>query len=107
MHECMRRGQGTRDLCGASGLTTEGFVEAVGLRLDNYMTGVRDGSFDQTVSAPDSATNEDFLGIDMDRIKNRFEKYDRDGNGAIDLEEFTRYGMHDMTFTVYMFALLN
>jgi hypothetical protein len=91
MHECMRRGQGTRDLCGASGLTTEAFVEAVGRRLDNFVAGIRDGngSFDDTVTAPDHETNEEFLNIDTDKLRERFDKYDLDGNGTMDLSEFT------------------
>jgi hypothetical protein len=33
LHRCMVEGQGTRDLCGAEGLTTEQFVEVVARRL--------------------------------------------------------------------------
>jgi isocitrate dehydrogenase len=33
IHKCMVEGQGTRDLCGPAGLTTEEFVEVVGKRL--------------------------------------------------------------------------
>ena len=29
MHKCMVAGQGTRDLCGPEGLTTEGFIDVV------------------------------------------------------------------------------
>ena len=34
IHKCMVEGQGTRDLCGPEGLTTEQFVEVVAKRLD-------------------------------------------------------------------------
>ena len=33
MHSLMVAGKGTRDLCGPSGLTTEGFIDAVAKRL--------------------------------------------------------------------------
>ena len=35
VHEMMASGDGTRDLCGADGLTTEAFVAELGRRLRN------------------------------------------------------------------------
>lgn len=37
MHRTMVYGQGTRDLCGPDGLTTEAFVDKVAWRLDRYL----------------------------------------------------------------------
>jgi isocitrate dehydrogenase len=85
MHECMRRGEGTRDLCGSSGLTTEGFIEAVGLRLDAYVSG-EDGGF---MGGPITKPGRSALNVDTRAIKARFDKYDLDGNGTIDFNEFT------------------
>jgi hypothetical protein len=38
IHKCMVEGQGTRDLCGPEGLTTEQFVEVVAKRLEGDAT---------------------------------------------------------------------
>lgn len=37
MHRTMVYGQGTRDLCGPDGLTTEAFIDKVGWRLERYL----------------------------------------------------------------------
>ena len=44
IHKCMVEGQGTRDLCGPEGLTTEQFVEVVAKRLAGDETYVHPGS---------------------------------------------------------------
>ena len=48
IHKCMVEGQGTRDLCGPEGLTTEQFVEVVAKRLD----GAQSRSLPQPLSLP-------------------------------------------------------
>ena len=50
IHKCMVEGQGTRDLCGPEGLTTEQFVEVVAKRLD--------GAQPQPTTAPQLTTHE-------------------------------------------------
>ena len=87
MHDCMRNGFGTRDLCGPSGLTTEGFIDVVASRLENMDSSysLDTSSFDDVQAVSDAA----FKGeVDSELIQARFDEYDTDGNGTIDLQEF-------------------
>lgn len=79
MHDCMVAGLGTRDLCGPSGLTTEGFVDAVASRMA--------GNELPTVAVHAPTTKQD---VDMDAIKEMFDQYDLDNNGHIDADEFAQ-----------------
>eukprot|EP00756_Hemistasia_phaeocysticola_P046963 Hpha_TRINITY_DN2082_c0_g1::TRINITY_DN2082_c0_g1_i1::g.82987::m.82987 len=86
VHNTFRYGQGTRDLCGASGLTTQDFIAKVGWRLDRYLAGESDepkDTFKPTATDPRYTSN-----VDKDKIKQMFDNYDTDGNGQIDLDEF-------------------
>jgi len=92
MHKCMVAGQGTRDLCGPEGLTTEGFIDVVastmaGNPVPEKMTRSKTGSDGKTVMQP--ALNTERGEVDFDAIKAMFASYDLDGNGQIDAEEFS------------------
>ena len=89
IHNTFRLGEGTRDMCGPSGLTTEQFVDKVSERLEKYLAGG-----DDEESVPDPAVKADpkfrrNYKVDESAIKEMFAQYDSDGNGSIDAEEFT------------------
>lgn len=86
VHNTFRYGQGTRDLCGPSGLTTQDFIDKVGWRLDRYLSGESDEpkeTFKPSGSDPRYTRN-----VDKEKIAEMFSSYDTDGNGQIDIEEF-------------------
>jgi len=92
LHNTFRYGQGTRDLCGPEGLTTEGFIDVVastmaGNPVPEKMTRSKTGSDGKTVMQP--ALNTERGEVDFDAIKAMFASYDLDGNGQIDAEEFS------------------
>ena len=90
VHRCMVEGQGTRDLCGPEGLTTEDFVAAVGQRL--LAGDVEAPSAPITRSDSFKPTIHKGFGteIDVEAMKHMFDDLDLDGNGTIDFDEFTQ-----------------
>ena len=86
---------GTRDLCGDAGLTTEEFVDHIAAQLSGSsniddiakkhahqkQTIEREGSFEPN---PDAST------VDNEAMRMLFDSLDLDGNGNIDFDEFTR-----------------
>lgn len=52
LHNTFRYGQGTRDMAGPSGLTTEAFVDKVAWRLGRYMAALSEDAPPQPVFAP-------------------------------------------------------
>lgn len=90
VHRAMVDGEGTRDLLGPSGLTTEQFVGAVARRLST-------GDFEPApvpISRSDSFKPTIHKGfgseIDINAMQHMFDDLDLDGNGSIDFEEFTQ-----------------
>jgi isocitrate dehydrogenase len=81
IHGLMVSGQGTRDLCGPTGLTTEQFVDAVASQMN-------------LTYVPKPATPilpyEDESEVDTAALKALFDELDSDGNGVIDFEEMKR-----------------
>jgi len=84
MHALMVTGKGTRDLCGAAGLTTEEFVDEVAKYL---LSGTDVPMPAATVVAPQEAESED--DYDKTFVMNLFKEFDTDGNGTIDYAEFS------------------
>ena len=82
MHRAMVSGQGTRDLCGPSGLTTEQFVDTVAEKLSAAQLPIPK----RVIAAVDVPGDE----IDEDAMKKLFDMLDTDGNGVIDYEELKR-----------------
>jgi isocitrate dehydrogenase len=87
IHKAMVAGKGTQDICGASGLTTEAFVDLVG--------GILDGSTPLTALARKKEkvrpSMEQSIGaIDQASVMKMFKDLDEDGNGVIDFEEFAK-----------------
>jgi Ca2+-binding EF-hand superfamily protein len=76
---------GTRDLCGAKGLSTIKFVQSVKERLESNAPAA--------VAVSDIATEaevQDPYEVDTDKLRELFDSLDTDKSGAIDFKEFSR-----------------
>lgn len=89
LHNTFRYGQGTRDLCGAVGLTTEAFMEKVGWRLGRYLQFLKEDEKIPFREIRPNTQHDRQAAVDMEAVSEMFEKYDLDGNGTINKEEFT------------------
>ena len=89
MHNTFRYGQGTRDMSGPSGFTTEDFVAKVAWRLQRYLAMQYDETPPPKLSEPDRKFRKNY-DVDEEAVAHMFSKYDKNGDGAIDYEEFTR-----------------
>eukprot|EP01064_Diplonema_japonicum_P037347 TRINITY_DN8708_c0_g1_i1.p1 TRINITY_DN8708_c0_g1~~TRINITY_DN8708_c0_g1_i1.p1 ORF type:complete len:513 (+),score=180.93 TRINITY_DN8708_c0_g1_i1:98-1636(+) len=85
VHTSFRLGEATRDMVGPSGLTTEAFVEAVSVRLERYLAGNYD-EVEGTVKA--TRKSDPTYDVDTEAVNEMFSKYDLNGDGTIDVEEF-------------------
>lgn len=83
VHNTFRNGEGTRDLSGPSGLTTEAFVTKVASRLEKYLE--RD---DQGFSSFGTKAAEPPV-VDAEAMEEMFKAYDADRDGMISQSEFT------------------
>jgi len=82
IHSKMVEGNGTRDLCGPDGLTTEQFVDSVAESMDVRMPLVK--------SEAHLKPFEDLSKVDQDALKAMFDDLDTDNNGSICFEEFAK-----------------
>jgi len=85
VHATFRLGEGTRDMHGPSGVTTEKFVDIVAARLGRYLVG---NFAEDSDSKAIEHVERDVENVDTAALKGLFDKYDIDGNGIIDYEEF-------------------
>uniref|UniRef100_A0A6B2L356 EF-hand domain-containing protein n=1 Tax=Arcella intermedia TaxID=1963864 RepID=A0A6B2L356_9EUKA len=76
IHHAMTSGNGTRDLCGSSGLTTEQFVEYVAEKLT-----LTDSLEQLTLGSSE---------VDYASLMKLFKEFDGDGDGTIKFEEFAK-----------------
>jgi isocitrate dehydrogenase len=90
MHRRFVIGQGTRDMQGPGGLTTEAFIDTVADRLGRQLNGLPHKEADPPaeVLEPDRKHRRNY-NVQEDLVKEMFSKYDTDGDGRIDLDEFT------------------
>lgn len=89
MHNTFRYGQGTRDMSGPSGFTTEDFVRKVAWRLKRYLAMQYDEAPPPQLHEPDRKFRRNY-DIDEEAVNAMFFKYDKNKDGFIDFEEFTR-----------------
>lgn len=92
LHNTFRYGQGTRDMCGPTGFTTEDFIAKVAWRLDRYLV-----KQEHEKEAPPELAEEDLAipadkmaDFDQKAILKLFEKYDKTGEGKIDFKNFSK-----------------
>jgi len=91
MYKAFRTGNGTRDLSGPEGLTTEQFVKYVGDELATRMaSGEMPVPFvpEEVAATPSKKLRRQYEHIDEEAMKAFFDRFDTDGNGDISFEEF-------------------
>jgi len=88
IHNTFRYGQGTRDMSGPEGFTTEDFVAKVAWRLDRYL-GMQEDDEPPMLSEPSREYLRQY-NVDKDAVQAMFQKYDKDKSGTIDFDEFAR-----------------
>eukprot|EP00593_Proboscia_inermis_P005874 CAMPEP_0171298728 /NCGR_PEP_ID=MMETSP0816-20121228/7521_1 /TAXON_ID=420281 /ORGANISM="Proboscia inermis, Strain CCAP1064/1" /LENGTH=410 /DNA_ID=CAMNT_0011773997 /DNA_START=1 /DNA_END=1233 /DNA_ORIENTATION=+ len=89
MHNTFRYGQGTKDLSGPSGYSTEDYVRKVAWRLNRYIATEEEEAPPPEVSEPDRWFQRNY-GVDDDKARTLFEKFDVDRDGSIDYKEFEK-----------------
>lgn len=86
MHNTFRYGQGTRDMSGPSGFTTEDFIDKVAWRLDRYLV-MQEEDTPPELREPDRKFMKNY-DVDLDAMKKLFEEYDLNKDGSIQFDEF-------------------
>merc|ERR1712216_62498 len=93
IHKAMVAGEGTRDLCGPSGLTTEAFVDNIAARIETatVVKSKKEQLKELNLKPPKrSETVTPVAGnIDIEAMRTMFDDLDTDSNGTIDFEEFS------------------
>jgi hypothetical protein len=87
MHNTFRYGQGTRDMSGPSGFTTEDFIAKVAWRLQRYLSMQDEEAPPPNLHEPSRKYRRN-LNIDSEAVNAMFQKFDKNGDGQIDYEEF-------------------
>jgi len=88
MHRRFVVGQGTRDMQGPSGLTTEQFTDTVAERFHRVLNDLpRFEKEEAAVTKPSRAHRRNY-DIDIDAVKAMFNRYDVNGDGEISFTEF-------------------
>lgn len=90
MHNTFRYGQGTRDMSGPNGFTTEEFVKKVAWRLRRYLVAQESDEVPPPrLTEPDRTYRRNY-DVDHETLREMFKDHDKDGSGAIDYDEFTK-----------------
>ena len=89
IHNTFRYGQGTRDMSGPSGFTTEDFIAKVAWRLQRYLAMQFEEAPPPKLHEPDRKYRRNY-DIDEEAVNVMFARYDKNGDGYIDYEEFVR-----------------
>uniref|UniRef100_A0A7S3QEP6 EF-hand domain-containing protein n=2 Tax=Chaetoceros debilis TaxID=122233 RepID=A0A7S3QEP6_9STRA len=91
MHNTFRYGQGTRDMAGPTGFTTEAFIDKVAWRLGRYLSDQVENELPPVLEEPDrSYVRKGFDNIDMAKLHSEFDKYDKEGTGRVGFKDFTK-----------------
>jgi len=90
LHNTFRYGQGTRDMAGPTGFTTEDFIDKVAWRLGRYLSDDLESVAPPVLDEPDRSFRREFANVDMPKLHSLFDKYDLDGSGKIGFKEFAK-----------------
>jgi hypothetical protein len=93
LHNTFRYGQGTRDMAGPSGFSTEDFIGKVAWRLQRYLAMQDDEAPPPILREPDRRYRRNH-DVDTEAVNAMFAKYDKDGDGQIDFAEFENMLVH-------------
>lgn len=88
LHNTFRYGQGTRDLCGPTGLTTEQFITKVGSRLERYIQLLEEHEPIPDRTIVTDRQHDRSAAVDEKAVKLMFDEYDANGDGVINYKEF-------------------
>jgi len=88
MHNTFRYGQGTRDMSGPSGFTTEDFIDKVAWRLNRYLAKQLDDKPPELQEPPRQYRRN--FDVDNEKMKELFAEIDVDQDGTIDFSEFSK-----------------
>jgi hypothetical protein len=78
-------------MSGPSGYTTEQFIDKVEWRVKRYLKAqIEEEVPPPRLAEPDRHFRRNY-DVDTAAVKEMFDKYDTDGNGQIDLKEFTDF----------------
>lgn len=80
LHNTFRNGQGTRDIAGPSGLTTEEFTEVVADRLARYLNKREREPVAEKAEVDNSGLHD---AVDKDAVEQLFSQHDADNDGVI------------------------
>jgi hypothetical protein len=87
LHNTFRYGQGTRDMAGPQGLTTEAFVVKVSNRLRKYLA---EQESEETAVPKEVVPDLKFRrnhNVDREALKGMFLEYDTSNTGSINIEQ--------------------
>ena len=91
LHNTFRYGQGTRDMAGPTGFTTEDFIDKVSWRLNRYLDQQAEEQAPPELKEEDLAIpSEKLSDFDQKAILKLFDKYDKSGEGKIDFKNFSK-----------------
>jgi isocitrate dehydrogenase len=86
LHNTFRYGQGTRDMAGPEGLTTERFIDKVSWRLGRYIAALYDDVKPQDIMIPPRSHRRNY-NVDKEALQCLFNDYDTDKDGSISVDE--------------------
>jgi isocitrate dehydrogenase len=89
LHNTFRYGQGTRDMAGPEGLTTEEFINKVAWRLGRYIAAQEGDTLpeDMLLTAPKKIAVHEDSNVDKDALQELFATYDHGNKGSITVNE--------------------
>lgn len=112
IHNTFRYGQGTKDMSGEQGLTTEEFVDKVAWRLGRYVAAEEENVTPQDMLVPSRKFRRNY-NVDRAALEQLFTEYDEEKKGAITidalenlLEKIGEYLSYLFVYTSLFVALL-
>ncbi len=86
IHNTFRYGQGTRDMCGPDGLTTEVFIDKVAWRLGRYVFAHEEEICPKETLRPKLKYRSNY-DVDRTALQNLFNEFDKNKNGTLNIDE--------------------